>query len=487
MPSQTLLSSGDTPAGEALGPPPASSRFYREAPARVALRMLGVAGLFHAVYATYLSTRWGYMGFEMVRAPFWMIAATYGLAAAPALLLPRSTNRRTIVVFYLLYLLLYVPSQFCLLFTTGGSAEASQIALVLAAGFGILAWSLRLAVWPIRVRPLGERWFLGLLIAATILCFFVVLRVGWSNLRFVSFFDASAVRRAREASSGLFDPLGAGYLIAWVQYVVAPMLLLYGLRRGRLYLVALGCAAEVLFYAATTAKFALLVPLLVVASWRLARPRQERRFVRRLAWGTMGLFSTVIVANIVLGIPNRLEAVLTYFVQRYFGYQGFSTVLYANFAASHAHTFWSHVRGVASIVTYPFDQTVPFMVGMYWRGTPGLSAPGHPWASDGLLAAGLGGVIVISVVIAVVFWATDAAISRLRTDVLAPLLLVQAIMLSESSIFTQLLTNGWLLLCALALVAPFSMRTTNDRVRGEGHGQPRGGAPAAGIAGDVHP
>jgi hypothetical protein len=216
----------------------------------------------------------------------------------------------------------------------------------------------------------------------------------------------------------------------------------------------LGFLIELTIFAATTNKFALLTAPFIVVSWFICRRDDGRVAVKYVSWGSVLLFGVTLVSNAALGVPNWFEQILSFFVMRYFGYQGMSTVLYAKFAENNNYTYWSHVRGIAAIVDYPFDEAVPWVLGSYWANKVGVSAPSHPWAQDGLLAAGLFGIIVISVVVAVCFWVTDSMTARIRTDVLVPLLLIQGIMLSESSMFTQLLSNGWALLCVVACVAP---------------------------------
>jgi hypothetical protein len=180
--------------------------------------------------------------------------------------------------------------------------------------------------------------------------------------------------------------------------------------------------------------------------------------VKYVYWGSGLLFAVTLVANALLGVPNRIEQVLSYFVMRYFGYQGLSTVVYAKFAEANGYTYWSHVTGVSAFVTYPFTESIPWAVASYWLKTTGTSAPSHPWAQDGLAAAGLGGVLLISPVVAGVFWLTDSLTARARSEVLVPLLMIQGILLSESSLFTQLVSNGWLLACMLMWIAPTALR-----------------------------
>jgi hypothetical protein len=70
---------------------------------------------------------------------------------------------------------------------------------------------------------------------------------------------------------------------------------------------------------------------------------------------------------------------------------------------------------------------------------------------------------VISLIVAAVFWLTDAFMARASPGMVVPLLLIQGIMLSESSLFTQLLSNGWLVLCVLLWVAPRALREGSRR------------------------
>lgn len=442
---------------------PTARPFHSSTRQSAVLRVVFVAALFHVAYVTYLAPTWGYLGFALEPYTVRDAVVTYALALVPAFLVPLRTNRRSIVVFFVLYSLFYVPSEFCLLFAHGTWAGAPSIQYALAAGFGFVALSMRLPTISLRMPPLRWGTFVGVLVALCAASAALALSGGVSNLSFASFFDASAARRAKEEASGIFSLFGAGYVFAWVTYVVGPLLILVGLSRRRIGLFGVGLAAELLIYAATAAKFALLTPMFVVAAWFFCRKDGGRRTVKYIYWASGALFTTLLAGNAALGLPNRIEGVLTFFVMRYFGYQGLSTVLYARFAEAKGYTYWSHVKGVATYIRYPFDQALPWAVADFSLDFPGTSAPGHPWAQDGLIAAGLVGVLVISVVIALVFWATDTLTARARPDIVVPLMLIQGILLSESSLFTQLLSNGWLAFCVLLWVSPRSLRASAAR------------------------
>jgi hypothetical protein len=437
--------------------------FYTATRRETVLRVLCLAVLFHLVYVTYLSTLWEYLGFALVPFSAWAMVYTYALVLGPALLAPLRSGRRTILVFFVLYNLFYLPSEFCLLFTSGSWDRGPSIQLVLAVGFGLLALSFRLPVRLVKVPPLGWRLFVGVLVTLCGLCVAFALSGGLSNLTFSNFFDASSSRRAKEEASGILGFFGSGYVFAWVTYVVAPLLILIGLIRKRLLLLGLGCFAEVLIYAATAAKFALLTPPFVILAWLSCRRDNGRVAVKYTYWTSGLLFSSTLIANTLLGVPNAIEHVLSFFVMRYFGYQGVSTVFYARFAEANGYTYWSHVKGVASYIQYPFDQALPWAVAAFYWGFPGTSAPSHPWAQDGLVAAGLGGVLVISCVVAAVFWVTDALAARVRTEIAVPLMLIQGVLLSESSLFTQLLSNGWMLLCVFLSLSPTVLRAVTTK------------------------
>ncbi len=443
---------------------PGRGAFYTSTRPAALVRVLCLAGLFHVAYVTYLAPTWGYLGFGLEPYTPWEAAITYALALIPALLMPLRTDRRSVLVFFVLYNLFFVPSEFCLLFAIGAWHRGALIQYTLAAGFGLIALSLHVPARPLRMRPAGWGTFLAVLVGLCLASTALALSGGLSNLSFASFFDASAARRAKEEASGILGLFGSGYVFAWVTYVVAPMLILIGMSRRRAMLFGVGVASELVIYAATAAKFALLTPAFVIAAWVVCRRNEGRATVRYVYWASGALFSALLAANAALGIPNAVERVLTFFVMRYFGYQGLSTVLYAKFSEAKGYTYWSHVKGVSTYIRYPFDQALPWAVAEFSLDkAAGTSAPSHPWAQDGLIAAGLAGVLVISAVVAVVFWATDTLTAKARADIVVPLMLIQGILLSESSLFTQLLTNGWLVLCLLLWLAPRSLRMPAGR------------------------
>jgi hypothetical protein len=437
--------------------------FYRATRPQALLRVLCLAVLFHLLYVTYLSTVWAYFGYAMRQTSAGAFVGTYALVLVPALLVPARSGRRTILVFFVLYSLLYLPSQFALLFASDSWARGLAIQAALALGFGLLALSFHLPVQSLRMPPMSWSLYAWSLVALCSLCLAIALRGGLGNLNFAAFFEASSDRRAKEEASAILGLYGSGYVFAWVTYVIAPLLIVIGLMRKRVLLFILGCVTEVIIYATATAKFALLTPPFVVLAWYFCRRDHGQVAVKYTYWCSGLLFASTLIANALLGVPNAVEGVLSYFVMRYFGYQGVSTVLYARFAEANGYTYWSHVKGVSAYIPYPFDQGLPWAIADFWWGYPGLSSPGHPWAQDGLAAAGLGGVLAISLVVAAVFWLTDAFVTSASASLVVPLLLIQGIMLSESSLFTQLLSNGWLVLCVLLWVSPRALREGSRR------------------------
>lgn len=244
--------------------------FFEASCAQIFIRVIGVAVLFHLLYVTYLSEQWAYMGFHLLPVSVLGIVLTYMMVICPALLLPRRSRRRAILVFFVLYYLVYVPSEFCLLFASGELEGNVSIQLVLGVGFGLVAWSFRLRAHSVNVYPTTWWVFLSGIVMLCGLCLVLILSIGVENIEFVSFFEASGLRRERD-EAGLLRIFSSGYLISWVTYVVAPISIIIGLIRKRSFFVGLGFLMELTIFAATTNKFALLTAPFIVVAWFICR------------------------------------------------------------------------------------------------------------------------------------------------------------------------------------------------------------------------
>src|SRR5439155_25815507 len=89
-----------------------------------------------------------------------------------------------------------------------------------------------------------------------------------------------------------------------------------------------------------------------------------------------------------------------------------------------------------------------------YSGTRDLDSTAHFWATDGLAALGLPGILLISVFCALLLWAIDSVAEKHDPKLVALLISFAAFNLANISIFTSLLSGGLALLMLLLYLMP---------------------------------
>jgi len=129
---------------------------------------------------------------------------------------------------------------------------------------------------------------------------------------------------------------------------------------------------------------------------------------------------------------------------------------YYAFFEQHPLTWWSHINGIDAFVNFPYTLDVPYTTGWFYYAIPvGLNS--GMWIEDGIGAAGIGGVPIVTVIAAAVFWVFDSVCARIPPRFVASASAVIAIDFMNVPLTTTLITGGWgLLALAIYLMPPQS-------------------------------
>jgi hypothetical protein len=150
------------------------------------------------------------------------------------------------------------------------------------------------------------------------------------------------------------------------------------------------------------------------------------------------------LSTIYLGVvPFRFFAVPALTIPEYYG-----------FFQDNPVTYMSHVSGFSWILDYPYDTGIPRVIGNYFYGNPELNCNSGFWAGDGLTGFGPVGILILSVFCAFVFWLFDWIARETDPRFVAVAMTFIGFSFSSTSLFTTLVTGGWLLLMFAILVMP---------------------------------
>jgi hypothetical protein len=126
---------------------------------------------------------------------------------------------------------------------------------------------------------------------------------------------------------------------------------------------------------------------------------------------------------------------------RTFGLAGLLSAQYYYFFDHNPVTYYSHIKGLNLLIHYPFKYPLGTEIGYYYY-FPLVDTTAHFWATDGLAALHLPGILIASVVCAFVFWLIDSVGQELDIKFVALTMFYATYSLANLSLFTTLLSGG---------------------------------------------
>jgi hypothetical protein len=412
--------------------------------AAVTLALLFV-GCFIYCYEKYLSPVWGYYGFTQTTAPdLSLLLTAIAVAVLPALLLPTRATRASVVLTWMLYANVYVPST--LIPVLRGVNDVSRLYEVLFAftvAFALIAWQYRIGLLQVpRVQMTPSAFKVTILVVGMIAILLLVFDAR-ESMRLVAFTEVY-VKRAATTSTALMN-----YVILFVCGYLLPVVLVVGLLRKKRWWVVAAVAGFVALYAISSLKCVILiVPVIVVVA---VFERIIRRHVAVLVIaGAIASTALAFIGDCL--VPGNLASTLV--LMRVFGLAGLTTDQYLQFFDTEPLTYFSHLNVLQSFMSYPYSRPIYFELGMAFYGNPDLSQNTHTFAQDGLTALGIPGVAFMGLVLAVVLYFVDSVAGTTKVQFGVAALMSQVVNLTNGSLFTALLSGGFGLVILTLWVLP---------------------------------
>jgi hypothetical protein len=397
--------------------------------------------VFLFAYTFYLHPLFEYMGYTRYDRSGAFIAFTVIVAIVPVLAFGGQRALSSFIA-CVVYVLLYVP--IVVTFGVAASQPVDQIAmiqLVFLAGMSLLfladRWQIS-SIVDLRTRIDFVRWALYATIASTL----YILYVYRGSLRFTTF--GEALYEQRFANSALGEGVVMRYLSTWLNTVLVPLCLAYGLVARRYAYFIAGSLACVLLYMATAAKIAVLLPFVYIGFYVLFGNGRVRATFPLMTLTLSALIAAASFAQTGVGV--LASAIL---LQRTVGNGGQITMTYYDFFSFHPTTGYAHVNLVRAFMGgYPYGGlSVGEVIGQYYY-APLMNANANFWATDGIAAMGLPGVAAISVVCALVFVVMNAFTDNYDALFVLLCFLPFIVILLNQSLFSSMWSGGGFFLLA---------------------------------------
>ena len=399
-------------------------------------------------YRAYLPKFWGSWGFLHFPKSDTEYVLMVLVALVPAAWL-RSANERPSTLFQLiLYLLVYVPTIIVSynavpslndrLFSLWASLFAGTALIAAITSF------LPLYLGRIRLPPNHRSVLIALAVAAMLS---LVIYANGSNIDIFAFRDIYKHRFA-VAKQESFAP--AVYSYWWLSGAILPLGLVWATHTRNFLLFFVCFVLQIIMFGVSASKAAGLTafatPLLYIYAC----------YFRKSFGIVMISIFAIFVMSAGLFATNQGIAgiIISTLLARTIGIPGITAIQYDEFFSTYGYTYWSHVNVVRLFVDYPYSRDIPYEVGMHFYQNDLLSWNANFWASDGIAAFGLPGIIIISILAGITFRVLDQSCKHIDPRVSAAWSLTPAMALANVGLFTCLLTDGFGIMILIAFMLP---------------------------------
>lgn len=383
------------------------------------------------------------------------------IAWLPSFLLPLRLRKPSDFLISLQYLLIYVPAVWVTFNASLPRLERTTawqlIAVMFVAILLQLAANRFLKITPLRIHRFQRPLFLSLLFAVCLLGLGYLAVLLGRNFQLVSLDKIYDLRN--ESAQSLVDAGSAiaGYVFNWLTGAILPFVMALAVIRRSWLLGVVGVAGYVFLFGVWGSKATLLAPMAIMAfAWLF---RDSRRLLPRQLIGGFCVLLLLPITLMILDVEARdfsMGWLISLVHQRTFSSSALLIPQYLGFFQDNPHTLGSHIGLVGLFVNYPFEQGVPTTVGLYIYGAP-VTANVNYWAQDGISSFGLWGVVLIAMLASIVFWLLDCVAYGLDPRFTTLCVAFAAMNLSDTSLFTTLLTGGLGIIILAFALAPRSL------------------------------
>ncbi len=427
-----------------------------------------VSGLF-ALHLTFaLALLWFHFEFTAEIYPFVLDAnisrssdeVTLGVALSlfPTFWTPRRLERPSQVFAYIVYMSVYLP--FCTVGLQCVAIPLEELApYILVCCIALIAFFsiARFAPRPIVRQGLPYPMVLWGIVAASIAIIAIsamTLGIDWKPLALEDVYDLRLERRDQFAAGGALLVV-LGYLLPPLNNFLSPAIVHAGLVRRQVPLFLLGAAITFAAYQTTGAKGALGASVVVVIAAVVWGSTRADRF-GFATWRIAAMFLCFIFLAPFLDTVRDDESrwLTNLMVSRNFIIPPMLSSFWVEFFSQNPYGYYAStgVLGLLFGREEIYGMALPRVIGLYYVGTEQANANVNLFA-EGYAQAGLLGVIIASIVAAVVLRLLDRVSIDRDPRFILPVCVPLAYCLVDGHIFGLILTNGlWMLILVVYLL-----------------------------------
>lgn len=395
--------------------------------------------IYRTIYINYLVPVMGYMGYEANYTSSREVLLCNLMIWIP-ILFYRAKIRISDFFSIMVFVFMYVPSMISLQYYFGCSRYIGYMLVFMAAMILFFKASdahISNTKYDKGVGSVKLKYF----IVFGFFCALVLLVIFRNNLHLVSFADVYDLREDNTDFAKGFAL--AGYFQMWCQGIFSPLLISVGLYRKERKLVLLGFLMSLLIYTATGLKSSILNPFIVLIFYFLMKKYMVNSF--KLFFPLFTVIIGIIYLSSLFFMDNPV-ANMGYSVvfMRSIGISAQLAPCYITVFDSHPYTYYSHIGIIRKIFGgYPFsDPSLGNAVWEAYTGDNDMNANANFWLTDGTAAAGIVGVVLISILFYVLLIYLNKLSNAHSQIIVFSMFIPIIIIFTNASLFTTLLSGG---------------------------------------------
>lgn len=406
-------------------------------------------------YINYLIPTWGYMGYfenNIISIP--LSIYKYFLIIFPSLFISKTTTRISQFFFIMLYLIIYIPTIIILTRSwIGDLSNYFQFTLSYFFAFIIMLFFTRIKLMKISLFKIKISRVIKFIFLVSIFLLLYIILTRYDSLEIVDFTNSEEVYSLREGKveASSFD----GYIILILSSMILPILLSYSIYRKRYLYMTVGFLGFLILFSIGANKSYLFVPFFILIGYYIATIEPKKINFRIVSF--FSILTVVLTFLIVNG--NEMIQLIFFFPAAFFIFRtiftsGWQSLVYYDFfnISSNDLTYLSQTKFFNIFSEYPYFDLLGKTLGYYVFKDPNLSLNANFLISDGLASFWFMGIIIISILYSVIFYILDCTTFKFPLPFVVGCTFFSIISISNTSIFTTLLSGGLFLIFLVFLI-----------------------------------
>jgi hypothetical protein len=412
------------------------------------IRTVAAAIIFSALlvyaYFAWLAPRFGYFGFSLNSDDYPALWLSLPLLFFTALTLPVVFRTFSDFFMWMIFYFLYAPIMLYAPLQQLDNIDTSTFVVLTTLSFHIMRKIGNLQLRRPRFKIEVKDFTLVFFAVYAALSVFVIAVFG-GNLNFAGFYE---VYDQRSVGSDVLEasPL-VGYATGILSGAMNPFLIAVGLADRKKAWLFIGALGQAFIYATSAGKIVLL-SLVFLPAFYFGLARHKQMTADRL--GLIVVCSMLLPLSLLESATDPKSGwqmpIASVILMRTYGLAGICPGIYAEFFAINPLTYYSHINIVSTFIDYPYHTSVGQIIGEFGFKFPGLNANASFWATDGIAALGLFGILVSGALMGGFLLVANALMNSddNRVAYLASIPFITSV--CNASLFLSLLTNGGLVL-----------------------------------------